>query len=219
MGLHYIGGGGARPVYVGTTANAGSAITYTFTNHAIGDAHASRYVVVCISWSNGLSSSRPLQGVTIGGVAATIHEENFSPVNLSFRSAVVGRAVAAGTTATIAVTITSTGATSCAVTVYSIYDLDSTTPFHSNGSGTQTGTSVSTTLNIPFLGVAIAAITSADSGTAVSVSGLLEDVDVGNAPDTRVIAASRKNMAAETGRSISASGPNTGWALSCVSWA
>lgn len=214
-----IGGRIASRVYVATTGQVASATSYTFTSHAIGIAKASRYIVVDAHIGSALSANRPISAVTIGGNAAAIHRQDNSPVNLNTRSGIAGLAVPSGTTATIVVSVSGGTATGCAISVYALYDLTSNTPFAVNGSGTQTGTSVSTTLNIPYRGIAIAAITSTSAGTGVSVSGLTADVDVANGVDRQVIDASQQRMAAETARAISASGTSRAWAMSVASWA
>lgn len=215
-----IGGRIASAELVATPAGQVAAqASYTFTSVALGAEKASRYIVVCVHIGSGLLLNRPISGVTIGGVAATVHRQDVSPVNFSTRSGIAGLAVPTGASANIVVSLSGGNAISCAISVYALYDLDSTTPFAVNGSGTQTGTSVATTLNIPSRGIAIAAITSRSPGSNVTVSGLTEDVDVANGADARVTAASLERMSAETARAVSASGANTGWGLSAASWA
>lgn len=209
----------ASRVYVATTGQQVTQATYTFTDHAIGAAKATRYVVVDVHIGSALATNRPISGVTIGGNAATIHRQDNSPVSLNTRSGIVGLAVAAGTTATIVVSVSGGTALSCAISVYALYDLSSTTPFAVNGSGTQAGTSVSTTLDIPSRGIAVASITNRSEGSDVTVSGLTEDVDVANGTDARVTDASLERMSVETARAISASGASTAWAMSVASWA
>ena len=190
-------------IYNGTTTDTNTAGDYTFTNHAIGPAHPSRLVVVGVHWANGLALSRDLASATIGGNAATIHRQDVSAVNLSIHSALISLAVPTGTTATIFIDIATGTALRCAVSVYSLYGLNSTTPVSTGGGNVQSGASASGTLNINAGGIAIAAATgSADEDH--TLSGLTEDNDVSFGAD-RAVTGSNQRMGAATGTTITQS--------------
>lgn len=221
------GGAAARRtrVYVGSTGDATNAQNYTFTNHAIGDAAADRLVVVVITWEVNSGGTINLSTVSIGGNAASIVRQDVTPTTRQAHSAIATLAVPSGTTATIAVGLSSTNANSCAVHVYALYGLTSMTPFDHNGAGGQAAPSVSTTLNIPAGGIAIAG--SSHNGAATgeddaTVTGLDEDVDMQTTGEFFYHqAASSQGMSAETGRTITTSSAlaNASRAISAASWA
>lgn len=219
------GGAVARPtrVYVGSTGDATNAQNYTFTDHDIGDAAADRLVVVAITWEVNSGGTINLSTVSIGGNAASIIRQDVSPTSRRAHSAIAALAVASGTTATIAVGLSSTNANSCAVHVYALYNLTSTTPFDDNGGGVQIAGSVSTTVDIPEGGICIAG--SSHNGVATgedaSVTGLDEDVDMQTTDQFFYHqAASSQGMSAETGRTITTSSAtaNASRSISVASW-
>ena len=211
-------------VYVGSTGDATNQQNYTFTNHAIGAAASDRLVVVVITWEVNSGGTINLSSVSIGGNAATIIRQDEAPTSRRAHSAIAALAVASGSTATIAVGLSATNANSCAVHVYALYGLTSTTPFANNGNGVQTAASVSTTLDIPAGGVAVAGSShnGAATGEDATVTGLDEDVDMQTTDQFFYHqAASSQGMSAETGRTITTSSAlaNASRSISAASWA
>ena len=207
-------------VYIGSTPDTATASTYTFTNHAIGTAHASRLVVVGVNWIGGLAVSRPLSSVTIGGVTATLHRQDVNATNQTAHSAVVSLAVASGTTATIVVNIGTGTALGCVVSVYAVYDLRSHTPFASAGNNASSGTSLSASLAVPGSGVGIASMMNTISGEDHTIGGLTEDADA-DWDSERYMAASAQKLAASAGLSVSqssATSANANRVITTVSW-
>ena len=205
-------------VYQGSTHNNTSGTTRTFTSHAIGVAHASRLVVVAIQYSHGIVLNRPISSVTIGGNTATLHLQNVTPTNTSWRTGVASLAVASGTTATITVTVSGVDLVGdMVISVYALYNLNSHTPVHTAGNAAVTTTSISVNLNISAGGIGIAAmISSANEGH--TIVGLVEDADA-LAGGIRYIPSSSQYMSAETGRTISqSSASSASRSMSTVSW-
>jgi hypothetical protein len=124
MSLALSGADGSRRTDVPTLNYNGVAVdisdlaSYTFPAMPIGPADATRYVVIGVSTNS--AASRSISGVSIGGVAATLLVSNGSTTT---PSAIFGRAVAAGETADIVVTIGGGVVTRCTVTSWSLYNL------------------------------------------------------------------------------------------------
>jgi hypothetical protein len=206
--------------YRGTTSDTTSQTTYTFTNHDIGTASATRYVVVCVMASDA-TVDRTLSSVTIGGNNAAQHEfEKSTSVAIDMYTAIYGLTVTSGTTATIVVTW-SGGMTGCHVAVFALDNLTSTTPHATNGNNTGAGTasSVSTTMNIPSNGVGIAIAGAVNNNAAHTPTGLSEDNDASVDGNVRIHVMSDQSMSSETGRTITSTGTaNTSRAISVASW-
>ena len=133
--VHMGGFADAAGAYIGSTADTTNAITYTFTDHAIGTASADRYVLVGVTGRG--SAARTISSATIGGTSATI----ISNDSANSFSGWIGLTVAAGTTATIAITMNDT-MQQLVVHVFTATDLNSTTPEATlyNGADDPTGT-------------------------------------------------------------------------------
>jgi hypothetical protein len=204
--------------FAGSTVNIANATSHTYTNHAIGTAAADRYVVV-IAYAIDNAAERTINSMTIGGNAATPIQSNKSATGQDVYTAMFGLAVAAGTTATIVVTYSSTMNTG-AVAVYALYGLLSTTPFHNNGNQTNAATSVSTTLNIPEGGLAVAGSCIFTNNVNHTGTGLTEDADVHMESNTKMFAMSDEGMTAETGRTLTVTGTTSlQRCISAASWA
>lgn len=102
--------------FVAGTNIDGTTDTFTFTNHAIGAAHANRRVVV-VAYANG-SSALSISSITIGGTAAD-QDAYLAPGIPDGPMMIASRAVSSGTTATIVVNATGTPAR-CRIAVYSV---------------------------------------------------------------------------------------------------
>lgn len=115
--------------------------TYTFSNQAIGAASPDRIVVV----STFVLGPTAITGVTIGGISAT-------PISVS---GMYYALVPSGTTATIV--ITSPGADSCGVGIWTIKNYLRATPYSSIEERIDSGstTTISATLAVPQNGVVI----------------------------------------------------------------
>lgn len=190
------------------TATLGSPAT--FTDAAIGSAAADRLVVVTALGHNVGGSNRTITSVTIGGNAATVHEQ-IQSVGLS--AGVASLVVTTGTTATIVVTW-SGALTDTRIVVYTITGLTSTTP---HDTGDAAGDTMA--LDIPAGGVAIG-IAGEKNGTLgdITWTGLTEDTEV-TSGSCRIGTASQTGMSLETARTISATSSATNEAVVAVSWA
>lgn len=140
---------------------------FTFTSRSIGIASSSRYVVVGVYTATTAGAN--ISGVTIGGVnAPLITGTNTSTTNT--RVAFYGLLVPAGTTATIEVTTSATSA-NCGIGIWSLYNLQSTTPVDADV-GTTSVTSTTSTG-----GVAIGFGGNASAVATTTWGGLTEDFD------------------------------------------
>jgi len=129
------------------------ASSITFTGYAIGAAAAGRVVVAAIAWSHSVSST--LTGVTIGGVAAT-PVQTVTAHSTSGRIALYYAVVPTGTTADVAITI-STGISS-GIACHVWYGFPATSTPLDSGSATATGGGIVTVsdLQIAAGGILIA---------------------------------------------------------------
>lgn len=172
------GGGSTVNAFIGATESTLDASTYTFTDHAIGTAHANRVVVVGVVFFDAVDNNT-IDTVTIGGSSAT-EAANTAPTGSSQGDAQVCaifyRAVAAGTTATIVVNSTGT-ATSCGIAVWAIYPASST-PIDADATSSNTSaTSVTnTSLSIVTGGVACVIHNHNNSGTTTFATDIGETV-------------------------------------------
>jgi hypothetical protein len=175
-------------------------------------------VVVAVATDS--STAGKVSSITIGGNTATMHRNDERVPgggSVELYSAIYGLTVTSGTTATIVVTY-STAKVRCGIAVYALYGLTSTTEHHGN-SNNGAGTSISTTLNIPSQGIAIAGSICASNNADHSATGLTEDTDTSPENPTRFIAMSASNMSSETGRTITATGTaSTSRIISAASW-
>jgi hypothetical protein len=208
---------GAMRTFVGSTVDTSNATSHTYTNHAIGTATADRYVVV-IAYAIDNGVERSIDSMTIGGNAASSIQSNKSATTQDVYSHMFGLAVAADTTATIVVTYSSTMATG-AVAVYALYNLSSTTPHAVNGNQTNSATSISTTLDIPAGGLAIAGSCIFTNNVDHSATGLTEDADVHMESNTKMYAMSAQGLPSETGRTLTVTGTTSVQrCISAASW-
>lgn len=131
--------------FQGHAENGTGASSYNFTSQPIGTAQSDRYVIVGIGWSN-LGPS--ISAVTIGGVSATVVA---TAANANGSSAMYIALVPTGTTATVAITFSSTTNLGCGIAVWSATGLVSATPVSSgNSSASPTPSVVLTTVNGGF---------------------------------------------------------------------
>jgi hypothetical protein len=108
MAATFAGGGTPPPAplsyeYADTAGDVADLTTYTFTGRAIGAAAASRRVVVAVT----TNSTRTVNAVTIGGVAATIDATH--AVGGAARLAYASAVVPTGATADVVVTLDAAG--------------------------------------------------------------------------------------------------------------
>lgn len=158
--------------YIDTYISGADQTTYTFSSSSFGAADASRIVAVAIT--SRASASRPITGVTIGGVAAT-EISNVTGPDTSGRtnSAVFAAAVPTGTTGDIVVTHSASNAR-CAVSVYRIIGATLGSSVGASDSSSSTDPTVS--IDPPDGSIVIAAAYVIGSATA-SWTGLDEDVE------------------------------------------
>lgn len=145
--------------------------TYTFAAQNIGTADSGRHVIVAIQ-SRGGSGSSAISTVTVGGVSATIVQQQFNNAGGANVAGIAIAAVPTGTTGDIVVTF-STGQSRAAIQAYRAVGLDSATP---NDGSTSTAAAPTYAIHVPAGGIAVGCGCSNAGGTA-TWTGITEDSD------------------------------------------
>lgn len=206
--------------FVGATEDAGNNATYTFTNHAIGAAAATRRVVVVVHWSRSTAVGT-LNSATIGGVGATIHVQD-GGAGVGGKVAIISAMLAAGTTSTIVLNFSS-AQDRCYVAVYRAINETAGSPNATASDNAVTGNQFDLSIAVPANGWVVAGVNAnqAGSGMTWTLTGVTEQYD---APYSDAAAVSRAGgfdtgLAAQT-RSLVALGSATpaggGWCA--MSW-
>jgi hypothetical protein len=207
-----------KPVH--TVQVGGSGTTFTVPNINLGIDFPGRLIVVCISCIAAATASQILiSSVVLGGVtlATGPGQAWFKPaINVSMG---IAWNVVSGTSATLQVNFNQTAA----VLHCEIYSMsNANTTFATNQSGALSGTSASTTLNIPANGVLfVAGLKSDDSSGVMNFSGANEIVaDAAMGSSVRVGSAVINRLPSETSRlvGISCGGANGIVAIAAVSF-
>ncbi len=183
-------------------------VTWTFTGASIGTAATGRRVLVAISATdNGITMN--LTGVTIGGNAATIIAQSSVNTNAALTAFAVLQ-VDAGTTADIVVTFDADAAYSCAIQVYALYGLSSSTPADTATASGTTSTTPSGSLDCPAGGAIFGVVSWRDPGVTTTTTWDLttEDLDtyVGGGQGHSASMAHQSYVAAQTALSVTATG-------------
>jgi hypothetical protein len=204
-----------------TTQTSAGTTSFTFTSANIGTAAADRHVLVCIGLRGGVDSGT-LSSVTIGGTAATIHSSSTLsiPASATQIAAIAGRTIAAGTTATVVVTV-SVNMTICFCRVYTMTGQQSTTVFNAANATASNAASVSVNVNVPSNGALLASVLNAASTGSITMAGVNENADQ-NVGNVNCAAGHQDGLSAETPRAVSgteAGASNTPeWVLCAASW-
>jgi len=163
----------ANPVtysFAGSAVDANNLTTYTFSNHSIGTASATRKVVVCIA-GNGTAAGRSVSSVTVGGASATELIDYQNPTGTDQVSAMYQIDVSSGTTANIVVTFNDTMA-DMGIGVFAVYDAAVSV----TATDTDPSEPGALSINVPANGVVIACSRS-DNGTTCTTTGVTEAYD------------------------------------------
>jgi hypothetical protein len=147
-------GSGGRPStpfaeFRGYRSSDSNLSSYSFTDVDIGEPASNRVVVVCAHAAAG-SGTSSLTGCTINGVSATILRGGLGNADIA---GIAYAVVPAGTVVTVSVTYGTTYSRT-GISVYSLYNLVSTTPDASAADG-PTSRSASGTLNVQANSVVI----------------------------------------------------------------
>lgn len=154
--------------FLQTATDASDVSTYTFSSQNLGAADSTRRIVVCIE-SRG-TTSQTVSSVTVAGVSATEVRQQATGFNVV---AIYIAEVPSGTTGDVVVTFAD-AMLRCAIQMYRLVDIDSTTE-HQQGASTVENPTYN--LNIPAGGVAVAcSVTGNDTGST-SWTNLTEDAD------------------------------------------
>lgn len=223
-----LGGGAASP---GAVAAVPASLTYNASygsgtvTASIGTAASDRYVVIGITSNRGANNAvESHTSVSIGGISCTkIAEATTSePFGNSYRTTlwISNSPVTTGTTATLSYSVGS-HSTQQRTVVYSLYGINSNTPFDT---ATATGgATVSGSIDYPANGVliSVAMPASVNSGGPTSTwTGATEDYDGGGT--WRVTAASKASLTSQTNQTISVVATtqyqSTGGTLVAATW-
>jgi hypothetical protein len=168
------GGGVAEISLVDNAIDSGSATTYTFSGKTLGAAASDRIIVVGTFSTNAVKT---VSAVTIGGVSAA---QVVAATNSGGEQCALWQAaVPTGTTGDIVVTW-SGAEVGCGIGVWRI--VGATSAAHAS-SGVSGASPLSSTLDIPANGVAIAYSGAASSNRTAAWTGLTEGFDANGVED------------------------------------
>lgn len=154
----------ARSYTYGGSSAFGTGSSATYTAAPLGTADATRVIVVTVSVRGGGTTS--FSGVTIGGNAATQAVETSSTND---DAAIYYLAVAAGTSADIVVSFSSSQSNGL-IGVYSVYNLDASTP-NATASGTAGTATISASTDDIVIATATKRAVSSATWTGVTEDG------------------------------------------------
>lgn len=205
-----LGGGAASP---GAVTAVPASLTYNASyaggtvTAAIGTAATDRYVVIGITSTRGAGNAvEAHSSVSIGGVSCTkivdaTQQDAFAGNSYRTTLWISNSPVTTGTTATLSYSVGTHGTVQRTV-VYSLYGINSTTPFDTvSATGSAT---VSGSIDYPENGVliSVAMPASVNSGGPTSTwTGATEDYDGGGT--WRVTSASKASLTSQTSQTIS----------------
>lgn len=210
-------GASAIGVELSLTAQANSGTdgtSFTFAGLSLGDPSASRRIIVAVAHNR--NPAQTISTVTVGGVSATIvtnvNSANFLGAGLAIAD------VPTGTTGDVVVTFANT-ALQCAVAVYRVVNLASSTAHATALQSGATAGVLSTTINVPSGGLAVAMAINSVPAAYTWSAGLLEDTDQTVEGQITGSSASSVFAAAQTGLTITTSaGSGTNAVLTVASW-
>lgn len=198
--------------YIDVLHNTDNTSNYTFSNVNIGDAAADRYVFLEITYASSGGTERSLSSATIGGVAAKIHVDQSVDSSDALSAAIISALVPSGSTANIAISLSGSGG-SVDIGIYRVTSLGSDTAFDTAVSTNATGGGLlSTTLDIPAGGFALACANFEINSAMTTWSGVDEMYDEDNTDGSPEIVTGgfASALGAETGRTISATSSSNG---------
>jgi hypothetical protein len=183
--------------FLQTAADTTDASTYTFSAQNLGAAAADRYIIVTVHIRKA-GATLAVSSVTIGGVAATIvNQDYYATPNVNCVAIAIAK-VPSGTTGDIVVVADST-VLRCAIGVWRATGLLSASAY---STGVSKQTAPSTTMNVPF-GFAIGVGQSANASATCTWGGLTERYDTLVETFLTITGADQEFAAPETGRTIS----------------
>lgn len=212
----FMGMGGKPNLVLSSTGSQNASTTYTFAAQGLGRSQTKRVIAISVE---GMASHRTVLSIssaTINGVSATVaisaYQQFIDSIQRGTISAIIYAVVPTGTSGDVVITFNA-AMTTVGIQVFSLYNLSSSTPFHtaSNVQGNSSFSSMA--LNIPAFGAAIGAYSYSDwsfssgSGLTWTSFGSYRAYGYGN------------QMAAETGRTIAVSATSaTSTAMVGASW-
>ncbi len=207
-------GSAATRTYVTSPATQGSATTYNFGTLSLGTAQGTSLVVIIFHGFNNGASGQTLSSATINGVSATIHAQATGNTLLATALTAICSATVSASSGNVTCVCNNT-MTDGAVDVYRLNNLVSATPTATATAIQNSGTSLSTTINIPGNGVLILGV--GDDGATPSVTGASNDVT--QAPGaSHTWGGSNDTLAQQTNRTLSASFSSSTASLVGVAW-
>lgn len=139
--------------FLQTATNTLNNSTYTFTSQNVGAASSDRYVVAVI-FGYSATSGRTVSSVTIGGISATISVQT-SNASTSRVTAIALANVPTGATANVVVDFSDT-MNNCGIGLYRLTEISTDTPFDTGTAASNTDETLTTSIDIPANGFAIA---------------------------------------------------------------
>lgn len=207
----------AKPIeftYDDEQTDATAQTTKTFSSIGIGVAQSDRIVVAVIHFF-GNGGARTISSVTIGGVTATIHENDTAN---QYQTVLVSAVVATGTTGDVVVTSSAGSPSLWACQTYSIRNADSSTPTGSDTIQTTSPSSQTVDINVSEGGIAIVGASGSSNTAFDGFTGADQDfndatIGIGNA------SASRGNLTADSTYTIGADpGANSILTISAIAF-
>ena len=204
--------------YIGNTSDGTNQTTYTFTGVSIGTASSDRVVIVAPFGRANTTSSMSISSITVGGNTPTTNVAQTSGGgSTSSAQGIYSINVPSGTTATIAVTF-STGALRANIAVWTMTGTNGLTTASATANSITGSPTVSTTINVPANGGAVAS--ASGGGSTTTWTGLTEDFDTLVEAANTYTGSHNNFLASQTGLSVSAnfSGGTTDPLLVVASW-
>lgn len=159
-------------VWMGVNATVADSVatSHTWTGLNIGPAYAGRYAIAVVTSRNGTATYSALANGSISGIPiASANGGTTSQV------AIFAFPIPTGTTMDLQVT-SSAGAVSRLAVEWYVAPLTSTTPTDIQSSGTIASSAVSTTLNVPVNGIAIAGLSGSQPDMSHTWTGASPDI-------------------------------------------
>ena len=158
-------GGGKPKLVLSSTGGQGSGTSFTFTNQGLGRSQTKRVIAVSVEGTANHRTVLSISSATINGVSATTaisaYQQFIDSIQRGVISAIIYAVVPTGISGDVVITFNA-AMESASIQVFSLYNLQSSTPYHT-GSNVQGNSGFSSiALNIPPFGAAIGAWAGSD---------------------------------------------------------
>ncbi|PAP93984.1 hypothetical protein [Mesorhizobium wenxiniae] len=219
-------GAAFEATFLSSTNDDSNAADYSFGSESFGDAASGREIFVSVSWG-GDNNARTISSATIGGVSATVHDQDSiaDGISQSVGAGVISAEVPSGTSGTIEVNFSGT-VRSCAIGTVRVLNrsaiVDTAVDTANQGGSPAT---TATTINVSAKGALIAAYMNSDTDGDVIWTGVTETYDgttsgASSSDNSRYSGALSTGLSSQSNRPVSTSqvvGGASGSALAVVS--